>query len=99
MFNFIPGPLVIDEGTLAAQVASASTRERIERAEKAAAEARAAAPVVTGAYRDGIRVEVNGDDVALVDDDPKAAFKEYGTSDTPPHSVLTNAAAKLGRLT
>lgn len=74
-----------------------STPERVEIAEQAAAQARASAPVLTGRYRNGIHVETSGDDVRLVDDDPDAIHKEYGTSDTPAHAALTDAARQYGR--
>jgi hypothetical protein len=74
-----------------------STDERARIAREAAAEARADAPVRTGAYRDGIGVEVSGDEVRIVDTDPEAVHKEYGTVDTPAHAVLTDAARKRGR--
>ncbi|MDU0478389.1 hypothetical protein QVA66_03940 [Staphylococcus chromogenes] len=59
--------------------------------------ARSAAPVRSGAYRGGMSVEVNDDSVAVVDDDPTSFYKEYGTSDTPAHAALTNAAMGFGR--
>ena len=34
---------------------------------------------------------------ARIDTDPESVYKEYGTSDTPAHAVLTNAARKRGR--
>ncbi|MCK8671004.1 HK97 gp10 family phage protein [Rhodococcus sp. HM1] len=70
---------------------------RIDIAKQAAQEARASAPVVTGDYRDGIAVVVDDNRVYLVDDDPDAVFKEYGTSDTPAHAALTDAARKHGK--
>lgn len=74
-----------------------STPDRVQTAEEIATEARATAPVVTGEYRDGISVVANGDQVAVVDSDPTAGFKEYGTGDTPAHAVLTDAARRHGR--
>lgn len=74
-----------------------STIERVVVAREAAAEARADAPVRTGEYRDGITVQTESDEVRLVDTDPEAIHKEYGTSDTPAHAVLTDAARKRGR--
>lgn len=76
-----------------------STPRRIDIAEEAAAEATARAPVESGEYRNNIHVEVGGDDVSLVDDDETAIHKEYGTSDTPAHAVLTDAVRKHGRYT
>jgi hypothetical protein len=74
-----------------------STEERVRIANQIAVEAQAAAPVLTGQYRNGIHVETSGDDVSVVDDDPTAIHKEYGTVDTPAHAVLTDAARRHGR--
>lgn len=74
-----------------------STARRQEIAREIAADARAAAPVVTGAYRDGIAAESSGEDVRVVDSDEDAIYKEYGTSDTPAHAALTDAARRFGR--
>jgi hypothetical protein len=74
-----------------------STPGRIELAEKAAAKARQIAPVVSGAYRDGVAVETDGDQVFLVDNDPDAFYKEFGTVDTPAHAILSDAARTLGK--
>lgn len=74
-----------------------SLDDRVEIARQAASDARASAPVYTGEYRDGIDVSVQGDRVFIVDDDEEAIFKEYGTSDTPAHAALTDAARQHGR--
>jgi hypothetical protein len=74
-----------------------STPERAHIAHEVAAEGRADAPVRSGQYRDGIGVEVNGDTVMVVDNDPEAFYKEYGTEDTPAHAALTDAARRHGR--
>lgn len=78
--------------------AYATTLEsRAQTAHEAADEARSDAPVLTGAFRDGIGAEVDGLHVTIVDSDPDAIYKEYGTSDTPAHATLTNAASRFGR--
>lgn len=74
-----------------------STEQRAEIASQAADIARSAAPVQTGEYQGGIGTSVSGTDVMLFDSDPEAGYKEYGTSDTPAHMTLTNAARKFGR--
>jgi hypothetical protein len=74
-----------------------STEDRVRVAEEIARDAVSSAPVLTGEYRDGIGVETSGDDVAVVDNDPEAFYKEYGTSDTPAHATLTDAARKRGK--
>jgi hypothetical protein len=74
-----------------------STEKRLEIADQAADIARSTAPVLTGEYQAGVGVRASGTDVVLFDDDPEAGYKEYGTSDTPPHQTLTNAARRFGR--
>lgn len=74
-----------------------STEERVEIANQIAAEAEATAPVVSGAYRNGIHVVVEGDQVRVEDSDDAAIHKEYGTGDTPAHAVLTDAARRHGK--
>jgi hypothetical protein len=74
-----------------------STPKRQQIAQQIAAEARADAPVRTGEYRDGIGTRTEGDRVFVQDDDPESVFKEYGTSDTPAHASLTDAARQYGR--
>lgn len=82
------------------QVVKATTRDRAAVARLAAGYARGTAPVVTGAFRNGIKVLVNSGTgaVDLIDDDPLSIIKEYGTLDTPAHMTLTNAARRYGRL-
>lgn len=76
-----------------------STEKRAEIASQIAEIARGAAPVDTGEYRGGIGSSVEGDDVKVFNDDPEAGYKEYGTSDTPAHASLTDAARQFGRYT
>lgn len=76
-----------------------STPQRVEIAHEAANDARGSAAVLTGAYRSGIGVQVDGDHVAIVDEDPDAIHKEYGTADTPAHAALTDAARRHGKYT
>lgn len=84
---------------LLAEARRLSTDQRVEIAHQAAGDAVADAPVLTGHYRDGISVEQNGDQVSIVDSDPDAVYKEYGTSDTPAHAALTEAASRYGKYT
>lgn len=76
-----------------------STPKRVEIANQAAAAARGSAPVQTGEYLAGIGVETSGDKVAIVNNDDEAGYKEYGTSDTPAHATMTNAARQYGTYT
>lgn len=82
-----------------AEARRVSTPQRVEIAHQIAGIAQGNAPVLTGAYRDGIGVEVNGDEVSVVDTDPDSVYKEFGTSDTPAHAVLVEAAKQFGRYT
>lgn len=80
------------------EASKGSKADRKTMAERAAAKARQIAPVVSGAYRDGVAVEEEGDElVFLVDNDPLAFMKEYGTIDTPAHAILTDASRILGQ--
>lgn len=74
-----------------------STPKRVVIAHEIAGEGRASAPVRSGEYRDGIGVQVDGDRVSAVDEDPESIYKEYGTHTTPAHAVLTEAAMRHGR--
>lgn len=82
-----------------AQATHLSTPKRVTIANQVAAEAQADAAVLTGAYRNGIEVQVSGDRVSVVDMDPDSPHKEYGTSDTPAHAALTDAAKNHGKYT
>lgn len=77
----------------------ASTPGRVEVAHQAAAVAGTTAPVDTGEFQQGVGVEVDGDHVQIVNTDPEAGYKEYGTVDTPAHSTMTDAARQFGRYT
>lgn len=89
--------LTIFHSKLPKEVRRQSLRDREKIARNIAADARAAAPVLTGEYRDGISVDTQGTLVKVVDNDDTALHKEYGTSDTPAHAALTNAASSYGR--
>lgn len=78
------------------EILSATTEARIKVAERIVDEAQQHAPVRTGAFRDGLHVEISGAEVDIVDDDPAAFFIEYGTIDTPPAGVITEAAENEG---
>lgn len=82
-----------------AEARKLSTPKRVEIANQAASVARGSAPVESGEYRAGVGVEASGDKVAIVNNDPEAGYKEYGTSDTPAHATMTNAARQFGRYT
>lgn len=91
------GRLTVYHSKLPRLVRQRSVEERTEIASQIAADARAQAPRLTGAYAQGIAVEVDGTLVRVVDNDDTAIHKEYGTSRTPAHAALTNAAMSYGR--
>jgi len=74
-----------------------STPERVEIAQDIAAEASANEVVLTGRLATSYGIEVSGDTVRAVNDDPTAGWKVFGTSDTPPHPGFIDAARKRGR--
>lgn len=74
-----------------------STPERVEIAKEIAAEAEATEVVLTGRLKTSYGIEVAGDTVRAVNDDPTAGWKVFGTSDTPPHPGFVDAARKRGK--
>lgn len=74
-----------------------TAEDRAQIAQQAAGIARGNAVVRTGRYRGGIGAEVDGDDVAVVDNDEASFYKELGTSDTPAHAAVIQAASQFGR--
>lgn len=62
-------------------------------------DARGAAPVETGEWRNSMVVTGGGAQVYAESTDPESIYKEYGTSDTPAHATMTNAARKYGKYT
>lgn len=86
-------------GEAIAEARRLSTPQRVQVAHQIAASARGSAPVETGKFRDSIGVETGGDQVAVVNNDEDAGYIEYGTSDTPAHATMTNAARRFGRYT
>jgi hypothetical protein len=75
----------------------ASTPARKEIGLDIAAEFRSTAPRRSGAFATAARVEVDGARVFVIDDDPLAFYKEYGTSKSRGAAALTNAARKFGK--
>ena len=63
-----------------------------------AGDAQGFAPVLTGRYAGSFSVET-GQGVRVVSSDTTAIHKEYGTSDTPAHAALTEAAMRHGKYT
>lgn len=83
-------------GQAQAEAISASFEGRVEIGQSVADGARSDAPVLTGEFRDGIALDIQGERVFVVDNDETAIFKEYGTVDTPPAASLTNSARSHG---
>lgn len=78
-----------------AREASAPARKEIGL--EIAQDFRAAAPRRSGTFATSARVEVEGNRVYVIDDDPLAFYKEYGTSRSRGAATLTNAARKHGK--
>jgi hypothetical protein len=56
------------------------------------------APVLTGRYAGSFGVETSNG-IRVVSSDTTSIHKEYGTSDTPAHAALTEAAMRYGKYT
>lgn len=82
---------------LPSMVRKETVDSRREIANEIAGEARSTAPRLTGAFSSGISVEVDGATVRVVNNDPDAIHKEYGTSRTPAHATMTSASMARGR--
>lgn len=87
--------------TIYAQVARSEARklsrpDLVRVAGKIAGDASGFAPRLTGRYAGSFTVETS-DGVRVVSSDTTAIHKEYGTSDTPAHAALTEAAMRYGR--
>ncbi len=63
---------------------------------KIAADASGFAPRMTGTYAGSFTV-TDSDGVRVESTDDTAIHKEYGTSDTPAHAALTEAAMQYGK--
>lgn len=75
----------------------ASTPKRVRIAREMVATAQPRAAVETGEYQSSYGVEVQGDRVLAVINDPDAAYIVFGTVDTPPHTELIVAAGHFGK--
>lgn len=71
--------------------------DRVEIAQKVAAEAQASAPVDTGYFKSQFDVETEGKRVFAVNSADDAEYIEYGTLDTAPAASLTDAARSHGK--
>lgn len=71
---------------------------KVKLAKKAVRYAKRISPVDTGEFRDHWKVEIDGRNVAVVNDDKKANLLEYGTggdSPTPEFAVGAQTEAKF----
>ncbi|OZF00873.1 hypothetical protein CH300_20160 [Rhodococcus sp. 15-1154-1] len=91
--------MTVFDAQLERDVVEASFDDRVDISNLIAGEARADAHVLTGEFRDGIAVEVQGLRTLVVDNDEEAIWKEYGTVDTSPQATLTTAASRYGSYT
>lgn len=73
-----------------------STKKRAKIGKQIAEIAHATAPVLHNVYAPSFSVRVSGTQVFVESSDDTAIHKEYGTSDTPAHASLTNAAMQFG---
>lgn len=88
--------LQVYHGRLPGLVQTQTRSGRVRIADQIAADAAGAAPYLKGDFRAGIGVETQGDQVLVVNADPTAIHKEFGTSRTPAHATMTSAATKYG---
>lgn len=89
--------MIVFHGLVTQQARRLSASARVEIANAIVADHRGTAPVDSGEYRDGATVVQRGDEVAVFNRDPESVYKELGTSDTPAHATMINAARKYGR--
>lgn len=89
--------VTIFTGVLLQTAAEAAQPQCVEIAGKIAQDAASNVPVESGEWRAGISSGARDDYAVVVSDDPESFYKEYGTSDTPAHMTLTNAARKYGK--
>lgn len=73
-----------------------SRKDLIKVAGKIAGDASGFAPRRTGRYAGSFAVDT-ADGVRVRSSDDTAIHKEYGTSDTPAHAALTEAAMRYGK--
>jgi hypothetical protein len=66
-------------------------------AEQIVGVARGSAPVESGEWMNSMQVTGGGDKVYASSTDDESIYKEYGTSDTPAHGTMTNAARQFGK--
>lgn len=85
--GFIPNPgfvpALLAGGEMEAALVTVA-KPKLERAQ-------GIAPVDTGEFRASLHLEVALGEVAIVTDDPKWIYLEYGTSDTPTFATLRQA--------
>ena len=98
----MPGVRVtVYPGAAIAEARAALGEQLMQVAQAVEQTARGSAPVETGQFRNSFGVEgsAGAGRIAVVNTDPAAFYIEYGTSDTPAHATLTNAARQYGKYT
>lgn len=91
------GRVIIYPEQARAAALKASTPKRVEIAHEIVGIAQPQAKVLTGSYKASYAVEVSGDKVSAVNNEPDASYIVFGTEDTPPHDELLDAARQFGR--
>lgn len=90
--------LTIYAGQAVAEAQTIARPDLIKVAGLIAGDASGFAPVLTGAYAGSFAVETSNG-IRVVSSDNTSIHKEYGTSDTPAHAALTEAAMRYGKYT
>lgn len=70
--------------------------ELLAAAKDAETAAKSFAPVRTGAYRDGIKAQIQGGDVVLSATDFKSHWIEWGSANNPPSAPLRRGVRAVG---
>ncbi|OZF47570.1 HK97 gp10 family phage protein [Rhodococcus sp. 14-2470-1a] len=79
------------------QVTDTTLDDRVDIAKLIVAEAQPVAPVDTGYFQSQFDVETEGSRVFAVNSADDASYIEFGTLDTPPAAVMTDAARNHGK--
>lgn len=88
--------LAADLAAAPAKVAGKSAHAVARTAQQTKRDAQRFAPVLTGALREGIDVEVSGLEASIVSTVRYSDYVEYGTSDTAPQPYMRPAADLAG---
>jgi hypothetical protein len=89
--------LTVYPGQVRQQVTETTFDDRVDIAQAIIDEAQPVAPVDTGYFQSQFGVETEGRRVFAVNSADDASYIEYGTLDTPPAAVMTDAARSHGK--